>query len=320
MGKSSAPKPPDPQQTAAAQTGANIGTAISGTVLGQVGQVTPGGTLEYAQTGTYSYTDPYTGQTYQIPQFTATTTLSPEQQAIYENLQTAATGLSGTLGTPFELGGGETEARLYELGRERLDPQFQEQRARLDQQLANQGVLPGSAAYETAIRQQRQAETDAYNQLLLTGRSQAVSEQIAERTLPLSELTTAFTGQQVTVPQFNIAQPQAIPTTDIAGITSQAYNQQLAAYQQQQQQQANILGGLFGLGTSLLGAYSDMNLKKNIKRIGTLDNGLPVYVFDYVWGGPAQIGIMAQDVEQVKPEAVGMRDGYKTVDYRQAVE
>ena len=52
MGKSSsAPKPPDPKQTAAAQTSTNIGTAIANGYLGAVNQNTPYGSLEYSFEG-----------------------------------------------------------------------------------------------------------------------------------------------------------------------------------------------------------------------------------------------------------------------------
>ena len=61
--------------------------------------------------------------------------------------------------------------------------------------------------------------------------------------------------------------------------------------------------------------FSDRRLKTNITKIGTRADGLNVYEFDYVWGGPRQVGLMAQEVQSVYPEAIGVRDGYLTVDY-----
>lgn len=81
MGKKS-PKPADPVATAGAQTSQNIGTAIAQQYLNNVNQVTPDGALTYNQTGTFKYTDPLNDKTYKIPRFTATQTLSPEQQRI----------------------------------------------------------------------------------------------------------------------------------------------------------------------------------------------------------------------------------------------
>ena len=48
---------------------------------------------------------------------------------------------------------------------------------------------------------------------------------------------------------------------------------------------------------------SDARLKQDIRRVGLLDNGLPVYAFRFM-GGPTQIGLLAQEVQQALPEAV----------------
>lgn len=174
MAKPKAPTPPDPKETAAAQTGTNVSTALANTFLGNVNQVTPYGSLTYSYgglepmgagaaaqpsetlpaaltgggsqpapapdyaaqqrqfiaerdggavptisnpgatrspaptatsgggasqnaNGGFTITDPTTGATYTIPQITATTTLSPEQQAILDQTQAAELGLA-TLG------------------------------------------------------------------------------------------------------------------------------------------------------------------------------------------------------------------------------
>jgi hypothetical protein len=114
MSKPRPPTPPSPTETAAAQTGVNIGTAVANTQMGQVNQVTPDGSLMYSQTGSQTYTDPSTGRTYAIPQYTATTSLSPEAQAIRAqnnaaslNMATLAANQSGRadqlLSQPFSL-------------------------------------------------------------------------------------------------------------------------------------------------------------------------------------------------------------------------
>ena len=95
MGKPSAPVPPDPIQTAGAQTGTNVSTAVANSFLNNVNQVTPGGSLTYEPTDTYSWTDPSTNQTYQIPRFTATQTLSPQQQEVQNLTGQAQTNLAG---------------------------------------------------------------------------------------------------------------------------------------------------------------------------------------------------------------------------------
>lgn len=106
MGKQKAPSPPDPNKTAAAQTATNIGTAIANQTLGNVNQVTPDGNLTYSQTGSTKWTDPLNGKEYDLPTYTATQTLSPEQQAIKNqtdaaelNMATLASTQSGKLNT-----------------------------------------------------------------------------------------------------------------------------------------------------------------------------------------------------------------------------
>ena len=67
-------------------------------------------------------------------------------------------------------------------------------------------------------------------------------------------------------------------------------------------------------------ASSDIRLKKNIRTIGKLDNGLNVYRYNYVNGAGPYIGVMAHEVKAIQPEALGpVIDGYMTVDYSQIV-
>jgi len=74
MGKPEAPTPPNPYQTAAAQTGTNVATGVANAFLNNVNQLTPQGAINYDVTGNYSWKDPSTGQTYNIPRFTSSQT------------------------------------------------------------------------------------------------------------------------------------------------------------------------------------------------------------------------------------------------------
>ena len=64
------------------------------------------------------------------------------------------------------------------------------------------------------------------------------------------------------------------------------------------------------------GRRSDMRLKHDIALLGRLDDGLGYYRFVYNGGHTAYVGVMAQEVRTVMPEAV-MRgaDGYMRVSY-----
>jgi len=61
---------------------------------------------------------------------------------------------------------------------------------------------------------------------------------------------------------------------------------------------------------------SDRRLKQDVKQVGALPNGLPLYSFRYNWGGPTFVGVMAQDVLAVMPDAVvAGPEGFYRVDY-----
>jgi hypothetical protein len=72
-------------------------------------------------------------------------------------------------------------------------------------------------------------------------------------------------------------------------------------------------GGFGGRGG---GRRSDIRLKHDIVRLGELDNGLGFYRFSYNGSDKAYVGVMAQEVQTVMPEAVTRgRDGYLRVYY-----
>lgn len=81
----------------------------------------------------------------------------------------------------------------------------------------------------------------------------------------------------------------------------------------------NSSGGNSGSGggsSSSGGGWSDRRLKTDIRRLGTSAQGIPVYAFRYIWGGPVFVGTMAQDLLAIRPEAViATRSGYYMVDY-----
>jgi hypothetical protein len=62
--------------------------------------------------------------------------------------------------------------------------------------------------------------------------------------------------------------------------------------------------------------FSDVRLKDNIERIGTHDTGIGIYKYTYKGSDEPQIGVLAQEVEQVIPEAVGEVAGFKTVNWK----
>jgi hypothetical protein len=63
--------------------------------------------------------------------------------------------------------------------------------------------------------------------------------------------------------------------------------------------------------------WSDLRLKRNAEVIAHLDNGLDLYRFSYNWSDRVYVGVMAQDVARLAPEAVVRgENGFLRVDYR----
>ena len=118
----------------------------------------------------------------------------------------------------------------------------------------------------------------------------------------------AITGAGNAMAAGQIGSANAFSNALTQGIGLYGMNQQNQLYQQ-------YLNRLPPVG-------SDAAIKENICKIGVLDNGLNLYKFEYqapykdTWGHGEHIGVMAQEVEQIIPEAVSVHpDGYKLVNY-----
>jgi hypothetical protein len=309
---------PDPTVTAAAQTASNKETAITQAELNNYDKIGPDGSLTYTQNGTNPDG---------TPKFTQTTALSDSNQGIYNTNQTTKQNIAtigadqsakigALLGTPFSVDNAISD-KITSLGAQRLDPRFAQGQDALNTRLANQGIMPGSQAWKAEQTQFGQTKNDAYNQLYLSGDAQAEQESLANRNQPINEISALMSGSQVGTPTFAANPNTSVAGTDVAGITQNSY---LDANQQAQQSVAGnnaMMGGLFSLaGTGATAAikYSDRRLKRNIERIGTW-NGLGLYSYRYIWGA-SDIGVMADEVERVMPDAVSVDSrGFKMVDY-----
>jgi len=79
----------------------------------------------------------------------------------------------------------------------------------------------------------------------------------------------------------------------------------------------SIVGGALSLGASL---FSDERVKEDVEQVGETFDGQPIYRYRYKGEPATQIGLIAQDVEQTHPEAVGDIGGIKMVDYAIATD
>jgi hypothetical protein len=331
----SAPAAPDYAGAAKETAEGNLDAARAAAAANRVNQVTPYGNLNY----TISGADPYGN-----PTWTATTSLSDVGQQLLNNQNAASLGLGGTinaaLGRVQSTMGQEFNPNLPSTGfdpgqsyqdayMQRLAPQLEQNREATQARLANQGIAPGTQAYENAMRQQSQRENDLLLGATTQGfgvgsqaNQQAFNQEMTKYNMPLNTLSALRSGSQVQNPSFvNSAQQATTGGADILGAAQMGYNAQMGDFTAKQAAQQSFNQGLMGLAGAGIMA-SDIRMKENIIPMGSLPNGLPFYQFEYkpefkdIAGHGRFVGVMAQDVEMVRPEAVITNaNGYKMVNY-----
>lgn len=194
---------------------------------------------------------------------------------------------------------------------DRYQPVFERQSNHLQDRLVNQGIPVGSEAYSRAMSDMSQTQNDALQQAAY----QSVQAGQQARNNEIANNLSIFSA-------FN-------PLNHYTGSTAQgnasmydnAYNSQLAQFQAQQQAKQNMANGWLNLGTQaglgMLGwLSSDARIKENLRPVGQLFNGLTVYAFNFPGEQTTRIGLVAQEVQQLIPEAVTETDeGLLAVNY-----
>ena len=194
-----------------------------------------------------------------------------------------------------------------------------------NQQLANAAQQQTFDAGLANANLNNQQLSQSYNQNLQSAQlgNQASNQQLAQNQAiqqnPLNILQALRTGAQLNtanLPAVGVSQPGQLANwqgADFLG-AAQAQNQfNQGIYNAKSASAAATNSAIIGAGGALLS--SDRRLKKNIKRIGTHVLGIGLYTWDYLWGQPFS-GVMADEVEQVMPEAVVMHpSGFKMVNY-----
>lgn len=198
-------------------------------------------------------------------QWEAVTTLSPEQQRLYDLTTSAQTkygeignnqleAVRSTLSQPIQQDYGAERNAALSAQMSRLRPFYADQEAALRSRLVNSGITEGSEAWNNAYRQFNQGQNDALVAADLRAGDtvgQGISQRIALRNQPLNEASVLLNGGLLANPQFvNTPQTNVAPT-DVIGATNGAYQGQLQAHNANQQNNAAATGGLFGLAGTL---------------------------------------------------------------------
>ena len=271
MGKSaSAPPPPDYTGAARETAAGNLDAARANIAANRVNQYTPYGSLEYNMAGEDKYGN---------PMWSATQSLAPAQQQLLDYQNQASLGLgqltnkglgyvSNMLENPFDVSqlpstGINPSQSYQDAYMQRLAPQLQQGRERLEQQLANQGIQLGSEAYDRAIRNFDQKQNDILLGATTQGfdvgnraRAAAFGELAYQRNEPINTLSAVRTGSQVQGPQFVNSFNQATTQgPDLLAASQMGYNAQMGDFNAKQAAQANLNQGLFNLAGAGMGKY-----------------------------------------------------------------
>ncbi|PXW28259.1 tail fiber domain-containing protein [Paraburkholderia caballeronis] len=346
----SAPQAPDPYQVAGATTQTNEDTAAYNKALNLNNYSNPFGSQTTTQTGT----DPNTG----APIYNTSISASPQlSQALGAALsqagnstainQQALAGIQG-LTQSIDPNAAQQAAQqgtnaMYQQQMAYLQPQQQQQTEMTQAQLANQGLTPGSEAYDNAMgnltRSQTFANSQAMDSAISQGQQLGINQLNAQQgvlgqlgslygyeanlgQLPYSELGSLAS----LVPGYTGTASSSASPANIAQAFQNQYQGQLNAYNADVASSNSTMNGLFGLGGAgiLALSMSDRRLKTDVKRIGTADNGLPLYRFRYLWDAPGRaphVGVMADEVRSIRPGAVmRLPNGYDAVNYDAALE
>lgn len=354
MGKSApaAPATPDYVGAAKQQGVENVETARVQAKFNNPNVYTPYGT----QLVSYNGDQPTITQSL-TPE--AQKTLNEQQNTQYQlaALGSKGAGLaSNVLDKPFTFGGPSVQTSLdlsnvakmpvnagttgQEAIMSRLEPSLQKNRVSTETQLINQGLRPGTEAYNNAIQLLGQQENDArtqaalqginldtsanaqgYNQALQgaqfgnTAQQQALAQAIQQRQMPLNEITALMSGSQIQNPQFQAYQGSNVAAAPIFGATQAQGQAEQNTYNQQVASQNANTAGLFSLaGAGAKAYFSDARLKSNIVKVGDHPLGIGIYEYDIF--GNRERGVMAQELMQVMPDAVHQHpNGYFMVDY-----
>jgi len=271
IGKSSPPAAPDYAGAARTQGAANVQTAIAEGILNRPNEVTPYGSRTWNQIGTQSVSssDPSL-RPVDVPLYQSNVNLTPlgqqrfdQEQRIMTNLgNTAESGLgrvAESLSSPMSVNSATAlQDKAEQAYLSRLEPKFAQQEESIRTRLMQNGIMPGSEAWNREFTTFNQGRNDARQQAVIAAmqtRPQALQEELTLRQLPLNELNALRTGSQVNLPQFNATQPMNVGQTPIMQGAQLQGQADMNAYNVQSAQGNSTQSGLFGLGAAAIMAF-----------------------------------------------------------------
>lgn len=236
-------------------------------------------------------------------------------QSRYMNIRTGVNNLN--------LNPDEATEAYYNQALASIKPDLDRYIDRTSANLVNKGIPIGSQAYNEVMEAQDKNISNQLADIYSRSRSQALAD------------TGAQIGN-IGALQSQMYSPQYVAGLGATGLqnlyTAQFQNEMdryNAAVGSSNANTSATMGTIGALGAAAIMAMSDKRVKENLKPVGKLDNGLTVYVGNYIESidphKMPQLFLIAQEVEKVHPEAVkafnveGFEDPVLAVDYATAV-
>ena len=204
-----------------------------------------------------------------------------------------------------------------------IQPDIDKYINRTSANLVNKGIPIGSQAYNEVMREQDKNISNQLADIYSRSRSQALAD-------------TGVQIGNIGALQSQMYSPQYIAGLGATGLENlytqqfqnemDKYNAAVGSSNANKSAAASTIGSL---GAAAIMAMSDKRVKENLKPVGKLDNGLTVYIGNYIESVDPykmpQLFLIAQEVEKVHPEAVkgfkveGFDDPVLAVNYATAV-
>lgn len=237
------PDPPNPYQVSNTQLSYNKQAAQAQQGLNMFNQSGPYGGATYSA-------DPNSPSGYNL-----NVSLSPEQRQLQENIQRAQSGLSSSFnnmygnGTPNFADPNAITAQALKLQQAYVNPIFQQQQSNKEAELRNQGILPGSTAYNNAENLLARNQGDVTNQFLMGMQPIAFQEMLQNYQLPIG-IYGGLKNQLPGMPQLAQTPQSTVGAPNYAQAAQNQYQGQQANYATDQQ---GIMSAI-GMGASLAAA------------------------------------------------------------------
>jgi hypothetical protein len=214
-----------------------------------------------------------------------------------------------------------------------LQPGFEQQATALQSRLfgggrlglrlagESQGLGASSGMVQPDALGLGRAQQQTLAQLAAQSRGQALGEQaqlgqMAQGLFGIGQGISGLEGQLM-AQGLSAEQARSAAALGAGNLAISPYATAADMAQRQQEANAAFFGELAGAAATAAPFISDIRFKENINHVDTLPNGIKLYTWDWKEErNEPTFGVLAQEVQQVIPEAVIQHpEGYLMVDY-----